>query len=64
MMNDEERHAKPDLLQAPSDDELHRLSVHELEALIDWLNGEIVRTKEVLGSKQGALSDAEAFFKK
>lgn len=64
MMDDEERPAKPAIFAAPSDDELHRLSVHELEHRIEWLKGEIERTKTVLGSKHGAMSDAEAIFKK
>ncbi len=64
MMDDEARPAKPAMFQAPSDDELHRLSVHELEHRIEWLKSEIERTKAVLGSKHGAKSEAEAIFKK
>ena len=64
MSDDDLARPKSDLFKSPSDDELHRLSVHELEERIDWLKAEIDRTRSVLESKQGAFSDAEAIFKK
>jgi len=64
MMDDDDRPAKPDPFKGPSDDELHRLSVNELEERIAWLKSEIERVKAVLGTKHGARSDAEAIFKK
>jgi len=64
MMDDEQRPAKPDLFKAPTNDQLHRLSVDELEERITFLQTEIERTKEVLSAKKGALSDAESVFKK
>jgi len=62
--DEEDRIAKLDLFQKPSDDELARLSVEELEYRIKWLEEEVERTKSHLSSKAGALSDAEAIFKK
>lgn len=64
MMDDDERPAKPDFDQRPSDDALHRLSVDELTDRIAWLKDEIERTEAVRASKKGALSNAEAVFKK
>ncbi len=64
MMDEDDRPAKPDLFHRPTNDELNRLSVDELEARIVWLQEEIERTKDILGNKEGARSDAEAVFKK
>ena len=64
MMDEEARPAKPDLYAHPTDDELNRLSVDDLNERIEWLKAEIGRTEAVLANKEGALSQAEAFFKK
>ena len=64
MMDDEERPAKSDLFKPATNDELHRLSVDELEDRITFLKDEIERTMAVLSAKKGALSDTEAVFKK
>ena len=44
--------------------DLSKLSVAELQDLIDTLKGEIARVEEVLGAKQSSLSAAEAAFKR
>lgn len=64
MLGDEDGAPKSNMFARPSDDELHRLSVDELENRIIWLKEEIERTKLVLSSKAGAFTDAEAVFKK
>ena len=64
MMDDEDRAAKSDVFARPSDDELNRLSVDELQGRITWLEEEIVRTKDILRGKEGAFSDAQAAVKK
>jgi len=64
MFDDNEPTPKSDLFKRPSDDELNRLSVGELEERIVWLEDEVVRTKGIRAGKQGAFSDAEAVFKK
>lgn len=64
MMDEESRSAKPDLYAHPTDDELARLSVDDLNERVEWLKTEISRTEVVLASQEGALSQAEAFFKK
>ena len=64
MMDEEARAAKPDLYAHPTDDELARLSVDDLNERVEWLTAEIGRTQEVLVSKEGAIASAESFFKK
>jgi uncharacterized small protein (DUF1192 family) len=44
--------------------DLSKLSVAELQALIDALKGEVVRVDKVLSDKQSSLSAAEAAFKR
>ncbi|MGE3527991.1 MAG: DUF1192 domain-containing protein [Methyloceanibacter sp.] len=44
--------------------DLTKLSVGELKALIDELKGEIARVEETLQSKQSSKSAAEAAFKR
>jgi uncharacterized small protein (DUF1192 family) len=44
--------------------DLSKLSVAELQALIDTLKGEVARVEKVLADKQSSLSAAEAAFKR
>ena len=44
--------------------DLSKLSVAELQALIDTLKGEAARVEKVLADKQSSLSAAEAAFKR
>ena len=44
--------------------DLSKLSVAELEALIDTLKGETARVEETLAAKQSSKSAAEAAFKR
>jgi uncharacterized small protein (DUF1192 family) len=44
--------------------DLSKLSVAELEALIETLKGEIARVEETLSAKQSSLNAAEAAFKR
>jgi uncharacterized small protein (DUF1192 family) len=44
--------------------DLSKLSVADLRALVDTLKGEIARVEETLASKQSSLSAAEAAFKR
>jgi len=44
--------------------DLSKLSVSELQALIDTLKGEIARVEETLAAKQSSKSAAEAAFKR
>jgi uncharacterized small protein (DUF1192 family) len=43
--------------------DLSKLSVADLRALVDTLKGEIARVEETLAAKQSSLSAAEAAFK-
>lgn len=63
-LEDEERIGKSDLFQKPSDDDLAKLSLEELEYRVKWLEEERDRTQALIKSKAGALSEAESFFKK
>lgn len=44
--------------------DLSKLSVAELQALIDTLKGEVGRVEKALSDKQSSLSAAEAAFKR
>jgi uncharacterized small protein (DUF1192 family) len=44
--------------------DLSKLSVAELQALIDTLKGEVTRVEKALSDKQSSLSAAEAAFKR
>lgn len=63
-MDDLDPPQRDPLFAAPSNDELNRLSLHELKERVAFLKAEITRTQEVMKSKQGAQSEAESFFKK
>lgn len=62
-MEDEDRPKSGGFDIPPTNDQLHRLSVHELKERIAFLQSEIKRTEEQLKAKDGALSAAESLFK-
>lgn len=62
-MDDEDRPLNDGLFTAPSNDQLARLSVGELEERISFLKHEIARTEQMLASKGSAKNAAESFFK-
>ncbi len=54
----------PDSLQALAKEDISLLGVDELKERITLLDAEIARSKAMIASKQGSLSEAEAIFRK
>lgn len=54
----------PDTLVVLGKEDISLLGVEELRDRITLLNQEIARSEEMIASKQGSLSDAEAIFRK
>ncbi|WOF74978.1 DUF1192 domain-containing protein [Parvibaculaceae bacterium PLY_AMNH_Bact1] len=54
----------PDSLQALAKEDISLLGVDELKERITLLTDEIARSKAMVASKQGSLSEAEAIFRK
>jgi uncharacterized small protein (DUF1192 family) len=54
----------PDNLQVLGKEDISLLGVEELRERITLLNQEIARSEEMIASKRGSLSDAEAIFRK
>jgi len=54
----------PDSLKVLAAEDISLLGVEELRERITLLNQEIARSDEMIASKQGSLSDAEAIFRK
>ncbi len=62
-MEDEDKPKTSSFDIPPTDDQLNRLSVHELDERIKFLKAEIARTEAQRKAKDGALSAAESLFK-
>ncbi len=54
----------PDSLKVLAMEDISLLGVEELRERITLLNQEIARSEDMIASKQGSLSDAEAVFRK
>lgn len=63
-MDDLEPRSRSDALAALLKEDLSMMSVEELKARIEALEGEIARINAEIKSKEGSKNAAEAFFRK